>query len=665
MQCRVCNSLEFVLFDGVYFCKECNSQIEASRKEESQQDGGYSRKSLLKTKAKEKTKEQKEQKLYDDWTTIEGYNIILHKQVSTLISLGASEKLKNVVLYIWSKYLEKCEIAFRNDCTSVENIPRLGACARVRDKEVLYGNKNAALKRRRKKKQSKPKNILVKKEDATTSDEFMTDDNETSDCQTTEIESESDVDSENSSTSTKYKLKFSSVALQSKNKIGAIKLKKDPKYTKSLIHNMTLCKTLSFCYLGLLYTEDRLLLCDLLRLAKERKIPYIEVTDVFPPSMKMVGNDHTYYTTYSVPAVADICLTVAKLFEFLKLPSFKHPPLIPAVFRFVKELNLPDSLIHIANHLYNRMERKTAVWYKTQSVRESQVFRIPKYDVQAMALIVVSLKLLLLLDGNFEVEHSKIMMKINILLEGQKMFVWDEWQKQMKLKEFLFLKNGCKYSDFSRLDALSVDEIIRKYPISKIREYGDYTNRVKPNDFKFSEGRKELKALIESVTHLGDTVTNNKPTSFPLKQELTRFTEEGDTWEMFKETTQRDFTLLNKDFSSHLMFYRRTDEISEKSEELIYILLSTLYESSEVLTLSHFASSCESMLKTTSKYWYKNIQQDAFVERRQLWREKLPSSFVWLLEVLCKYLQVTCQDLYLEVLAIEKELFLHKNLPKD
>lgn len=167
-----------------------------------------------------------------------------------------------------------------------------------------------------------------------------------------------------------------------------------------------------------------------------------------------------------------------------------------------------------------------------------------------------------------------------------------------------------------------------------------------------------MKTLIESVTNQEDTFVSTKTTSFPLKCELSRFVDNGGSWRMFKETRNRDMTFLNKDFSSDFLFYRRTHEISERSEELIFLLLSTLYESSEILTLSDLSSSYQIILKTSSKYWYKNIPQAEFFEQRQLWCEKLPVAFLWLLKLLCKYMQVPCDDLYLAVFSIEKELFL-------
>ncbi|GBN00633.1 hypothetical protein AVEN_245721-1, partial [Araneus ventricosus] len=102
---------------------------ESSLHEQSDQEG-FSRRSLLRTSPGEKqVKAKRKRSVYDDWTTPEAYTLILRKQVTALINLGASKQLENVLLHMWCLYLQKCQIAFRTDFMAKKPVPRLGVYA--------------------------------------------------------------------------------------------------------------------------------------------------------------------------------------------------------------------------------------------------------------------------------------------------------------------------------------------------------------------------------------------------------------------------------------------------------------------------------------------------------------------------------------------------------
>ncbi|GFR07925.1 TATA box-binding protein-associated factor RNA polymerase I subunit B [Trichonephila clavata] len=244
------------------------------------------------------------------------------------------------------------------------------------------------------------------------------------------------------------------------------------------------------------------------------------------------------------------------------------------------------------------------------------------------------------------------MMKINILLKSEKLFVWNEWRHQMSLKEFLFMKNETSCSAFSNLDMLSAD-VIAKYPFVQSK---DNSEDEKHRNFRSRKSRTEIQSMLQQLLHTDDPTSDEPslPSSFPFKSQLANMMSNWKKWHFFKETENIDFTFINKDFSSRLLFYKYEEE-NEDSIELIHILLSSLYNSEKIYTLSHSDSFSQDLFRTSSKYWFKNIPERARFHSTK-WMEQLPESFVWLLQLLSNYIPVNCSYLYSEIQKIEKKL---------
>ncbi|GFU22442.1 hypothetical protein NPIL_569781 [Nephila pilipes] len=648
MNCAVCDKSEFILIEGVYYCSECDTQVQSSRLEQSEHEG-FSRRTLIGSSGSEKEKKVKKKGgVYDNWTTPEAYTIILKKQVSALIRLGASEKLKDVVLYIWCLYLQKCEFAFREDYKTKSSIvPCLGAYAAKRDVNLLYGNKLSRRKYKPRKKKKIKKSVSETSVIDVESGENITDSAPSeSDYVPSEMEEGNTSESSKEGTVSR-KVKLSSAAFRSKIKV---KYQKASLAKVTLVHELDLSKTLSICYLGLIYTGDNLLLSDIHRLVNERRIPYLYATDYIPSSMKLLYGDSNVLTKKKAPDIWQISLMSAKLINFLKLPKFKHRSLMPIVYCFVTDLNLPGRIILVVQYLINKLKKEESEWYETRMLNPRTILPIPVYEVQAMAAIIVALKLFYVLDGEYEQDHSEAMMKINILLKSDKLFVWNDWRQQTSLKEYLFMKNGT-YSDFSNLDRLSADLIARHV----CNESNRISRDVAKKEAREKKSRKEIQSMLQQLLHMNNPPSDN-PSSFPIKSQLASMMSNWKKWHFFKETEEIDFTFINKDFSSRLLFYVY-DEDNEDSVELIHILLSSLYESAEVYTLCNLASFSENVFRTSSKYWFKNFPRKVY--RSSKWIEQLPESFAWLLQLLSKYIHVESTYLYGEVLNLEKKLFLH------
>ncbi|GBM06194.1 TATA box-binding protein-associated factor RNA polymerase I subunit B [Araneus ventricosus] len=665
MKCTVCDNSEFTLIEGVYVCNECNNQVQSSLHEQSDQEG-FSRRSLLRTSPGEKqVKAKQKRSVYDDWTTPEAYTLILRKQVTALINLGASKQLENVVLHMWCLYLQKCQIAFRTDFMAKKPVPRLGVYAPMRDRKVLYGNKlierkMKTKKRKREKTMPKKSTSQVEENEESAFLDFAADSevyNPSSGVDTTSEISKTDTESETENDehlSSSEKTNLSSVARKT---LETTKIHKNKHRAKQIaVHELDLSKLLSFCHLGLIYTKDHLLLLDLLRLVNERKVPYLFATELLPPSMKLKYGDTSVFRKKRAPDLWEVSSMSAKLVDFLKLPRFKHHYLVPIVIRFVTDLNLPGHIIPVIKNIIDDWKKGENEWYETKLIA-GKMLSIPLYEVQAMAAIIVALKLLFVLDGKYELEHSETMMKLNILLNSDKLFVWSEWKKQMSLKEFLFMKSGISYSDFSNLEKIC-PELIAKYPNYK----------PKPNEesdratFRAVNSKQAIETMLREILNFHDAPPH-RPSSFPVNYQLHYMMSEWKKWHCFKETEEIDFSFICKDFSSQLLFYDFEMDDPD-TEELIRLLLSSLYESSEIFLLNHSHSSCKKVLCTSSQYWFKNFSTKSI--KSYEWLEQLPEPFVWLLQMLSRYVHVSCRHLYAEIRNIEKKLFLgmKKTFPK-
>ncbi|GFY11766.1 TATA box-binding protein-associated factor RNA polymerase I subunit B [Trichonephila clavipes] len=345
----------------------------------------------------------------------------------------------------------------------------------------------------------------------------------------------------------------------------------------------------------------------------------------------------------------------ARLIDFLKLPKFQHRSLMPIVYSFVTDLNLPGRIILVVQYLLNTLKENECGWYEAKLFNKTgtkTISHIPMYEAKAMAAIIVALKMLYVLDGEYELDHSETMRKINFLLKSEKLFVWNEWRQQMSLKEFLFMKNETSCYAFSNLDMLSAD-VIAKYPCAQSKVICEDK---KHKNFRNKKSRTEIQSMLQQLLHI-DNPTSDKtslPSSFRFKSQLANMMSNWKKWHFFKETKNIDFTFINKDFSSRLLFYKYEEE-NEDSIELIHILLSSLYNSEKIHVLSHSDSFSQELFRTSSKYWFKCISERASI-RSSKWMEQLPESFVWLLQLLSNYIDVNCGYLYSEVRKIEKKL---------
>ncbi|XP_069742362.1 TATA box-binding protein-associated factor RNA polymerase I subunit B isoform X2 [Narcine bancroftii] len=208
-----------------------------------------------------------------------------------------------------------------------------------------------------------------------------------------------------------------------------------PAYRKRLLMSMPM--TLAFCYLALLWLRESITLADLLRFVSELHIPYINAIQYFPEEMKLYGPDIRIFQVQSVPSYDDIQRKMRQLAEFLDLPSFPeitekcflHPYLL--CIKYLLEANLPEGMHIWTQRLVKKMGIGEVDYLTFHPL--SRRAKTIKYEVQAVAVIVITLKLLFVLDDKHEWLLSKRADEINKQsCEGIKHFQFRKWYKVMK-----------------------------------------------------------------------------------------------------------------------------------------------------------------------------------------------------------------------------------------
>ncbi|XP_063099644.1 TATA box-binding protein-associated factor RNA polymerase I subunit B-like isoform X2 [Cavia porcellus] len=200
---------------------------------------------------------------------------------------------------------------------------------------------------------------------------------------------------------------------------------------------MTVPRTLALCYLSLLWQREAVTLSDLLRFVEEDHIPYIKAFQNFPEEMKLYGRDKGIFAIESWPDYEEIYKHTVEIATFLDLPRFPditkdcflHPNIL--CVKYLMEANLPDEM----HGLIHQVTEMTG-WGEVDSLTFDPIAKAAttvKYDVLAVALIVVVLKLLFLLDDSVEWSLSDLAEVNNEKNKtGKPWFSFRKWYHVMK-----------------------------------------------------------------------------------------------------------------------------------------------------------------------------------------------------------------------------------------
>lgn len=111
--CKFCESTEFNIVDGWYYCDDCHRQ----NYQEFEFDAfGLGTEGVLKKTKIQDTSLRSLKNIADktELTTWEAFNYILHGLVEELIAIGVNPEVKLTVFQMWTHYLKKTEVAFFN-----------------------------------------------------------------------------------------------------------------------------------------------------------------------------------------------------------------------------------------------------------------------------------------------------------------------------------------------------------------------------------------------------------------------------------------------------------------------------------------------------------------------------------------------------------------------
>uniref|UniRef100_UPI0037E73436 TATA box-binding protein-associated factor RNA polymerase I subunit B n=1 Tax=Semicossyphus pulcher TaxID=241346 RepID=UPI0037E73436 len=356
--CAQCSAVDWgVSEEGRFYCRSCHNVIERTREVvDPNFTPGSSRISTIGRGTRTKRAERGRQ-----WMICEGFQFILKNQADALLRLGVSPRVKDEVLcQLWRLYLQKSQQAFTHNPvrSSQFKLRRPGS-----------DSESAA-------------------ESSAVSD--VETDGETNPPSTAGSNAESPSD-----------WSVCSGSLDAASYLSA-RLRRP----RGL---MSMKKTLALIHIALTWSREPLTLSDLLRLVSEGHVPYVNAYEELPEEMKLEGKDALIFRVESVPSHRAVHQEAHALVLLLRLPAFPpisrqsllHPALLS--LRYLTDANLPDEL---HPWLCRLMERAGMADQTLHTVDRLSCPVLPRYDVQAAALVIVTMKLVFGLDDHTEWDLS-------------------------------------------------------------------------------------------------------------------------------------------------------------------------------------------------------------------------------------------------------------------
>ncbi|XP_072782472.1 TATA box-binding protein-associated factor RNA polymerase I subunit B isoform X4 [Taeniopygia guttata] len=360
-RCAQCSEVNWGLTDGGrFYCRSCHNVTERTREV-------VNTDFITNSRVQSISKGLKKQEKTDggcEWYICEGFQLVLKKQVEALEALGVCPQMKDEILCnFWRCYLQKSKQAYCKRPAG-ETIKSLSGCESSTDVDSDP---------------ERPSFLHL----------------------LSLSESEGDLPTDCSFASSVSKVS-ESTSVYSGSVDGSLYLMKNQKEKL----RMTMPMTLSFCYMALLWVREPITLSELLRFVVEGHIPYLNVFQHFPEKMKLCGLDLKIFCVESWPVYEEVFNKMHELAAFLDLPRFPditescflHPDML--CMKYLMEANLPDELHNWTCRVVKKIGIGEVDFLTLMPGNKST--RKVKYDVLAAAVIVVVLKLLFLLDDNYE-----------------------------------------------------------------------------------------------------------------------------------------------------------------------------------------------------------------------------------------------------------------------
>uniref|UniRef100_A0A8C5PRQ1 TATA box-binding protein-associated factor RNA polymerase I subunit B n=1 Tax=Leptobrachium leishanense TaxID=445787 RepID=A0A8C5PRQ1_9ANUR len=394
--CPQCLEVNWGITDECkFYCKSCHTVIEKTKDVDAEDVFSMNSKAQSLNRG---LKRKKQDETGWEWYICEGFQFILQKQAEALQSMGVDAQIKDdVMCNLWRRYLQKHKIAY----------------VRRRRRESQTGSENASSC-------SEPDSELEAfsfEDSAAETDEGCSVFN-------------AGIPSSGGDVSGAESVAGSVTSVRSGSVDGSLYVK-DKQSLK-----MSMQMTLAFCYLSLLWLRESITLTDLLRLVFQGHIPYVKSEQYIPEELKIYGPDIHIFKVQSFPEYSVMKEKIYELAAFLDLPRFPpitencylHPNVL--CMKYLMEANLPDDL-----HIWTSRVAETVglddVTLLTFDPLNKKKKVIP-YEVQAVALIIVALKLLFVLDDSTEWTLARCACRRNKKNKGKTWFDFKEWYKTMK-----------------------------------------------------------------------------------------------------------------------------------------------------------------------------------------------------------------------------------------
>ncbi|KAM9840326.1 TATA box-binding protein-associated factor RNA polymerase I subunit B [Aulostomus maculatus] len=350
--CVQCSAVDWGVSDeGRFYCRTCHNVIERTREVvDSTFMPGSTRISTIGRGPRTKRPEQGSQ-----WMICEAFQFILRNQAVALLRLGVSTHFKDGVLcQLWRLYLQRTQQAYTSK-------PVRSSVFKLGDSDSDSAAEPSVMS-------------------ASATDDEMN----VSSCTRTQAESSSDWSTCSGSTDA-----IAYLSLRHKRSGGL----------------MSMRKTLALIHLALVWSREALTLSDLLRLVDEGHVPYVNAYEDLPEEMRLYGRDTLIFTVQSTPSHREVHKEAQVLLHLLELPTFPpitsqnllHPALLS--LRYLTEANLPDEIHPWVCRL---MEHAGMADQKLHTWDHVCCRVLPRYDLQAAALIIVTVKVLFGLDDHSE-----------------------------------------------------------------------------------------------------------------------------------------------------------------------------------------------------------------------------------------------------------------------
>ncbi|XP_071523592.1 uncharacterized protein [Panulirus ornatus] len=183
---------------------------------------------------------------------------------------------------------------------------------------------------------------------------------------------------------------------------------------------------LGLLYLAVLLAKEHILLMDMLRWCQEGLIPYLSSAFIMKSALK--SSTINVEMTRGLPHIPDsACVRkiAGELSIFLSLQSVPHPPIENVVAHLANLLRLPEQTTAMAQEMVSV--------YEKERKKDVLTVELPCVESQAMAALVLTLKMWCGIDDLREHQLSTVATRINAELGSSHsvapLFSWDDWKR--------------------------------------------------------------------------------------------------------------------------------------------------------------------------------------------------------------------------------------------